>query len=111
MIDRARRELADLLPWLDFGTTEWATVQLDRAEPRQTAGLRPDKAFVGKLEGIDNARVAWPTKLTLTPDLADEVERQLAAENILPRHPQNLAPLAKLSRPPIATPYWDTLLP
>lgn len=111
LIDRARRELADLLPWLDFGTTEWATVQLDRAEPRQTAGLRPDKAFVGKLEGIDNARVAWPTKLTLTPDLADEVERQLAAENILPRHPQNLVPLAKLSRPPIATPYWDTLLP
>ena len=109
LIDRARRELEALLPWLDLGATEWATLRLDRAEPRQSALLRPDRAFVGKLDGVDNARAAWPTKLTLSPDLGDEIERQLAADNILPRHAQDLAPLANRAHPPVATPYWDTL--
>ena len=110
LVDRARRELAQLLPWLDLGATEWATVQLDRAEPRQTARLKPDSAFVGKLDGVDNARAAWPTKLTLCPDLAGELERQLAAEHILPRHRPDLSALAYLGQPPRATPYWDSLL-
>jgi glycerol-3-phosphate dehydrogenase len=111
LVDLARRELAQLLPWLDLGSTEWATLQLDRAEPRQPSLLRPDSAFVGKLDGVDNARAAWPTKLTLCPDLADEFERQLAAEQILPRHRPDLAALATLGQPPVATPYWDTLFP
>ena len=109
LVDLARRELAQLLPWLDLGDTEWATLRLDRAEPRQGAMQRPDSAFVGKLDGVDNARAAWPTKLTLCPDLADEFERQLGAEHILPRHPQDLSALAGLARPGIARPYWDTL--
>tara|TARA_R110001599_G_scaffold353459_1_gene592517 strand:+ start:223030 stop:224226 length:1197 start_codon:yes stop_codon:yes gene_type:complete len=111
LIDRARSELSDLLPWIDFGNTQWATVQLDRAEPNQSSTLRPDRAFVGKVAGITNALVAWPTKLTLSPDLAREVERQLEEQNISPRHPQQLAPLANLSQPPVATAYWDSLLP
>jgi glycerol-3-phosphate dehydrogenase len=111
LIDRARQELAQLLPWLNLGATEWATLRLDRAEPRQPALLRPDSAFVGKLDGVDNARAAWPTKLTLCPDLADEFERQLAAEQILPRHRPDLATLAALGQPPVAAPYWDTLFP
>jgi hypothetical protein len=109
LIERARNELAELLPWLDLGDTEWATLRLDRAEPRQVASQRPDSAFVGKLDGVDNARAAWPTKLTLCPDLADEFERQLAVEHILPRYPQDLSALASLARPAIARPYWDTL--
>jgi len=111
LIARARRELAAMLPWLELGATDWATLRLDRAEPRQSSLLRPDRAFVGKLDGVDNARAAWPTKLSLCPDLGDEIERQLAAENILPRHRPDLAPLAGLARPPVATPYWDTLFP
>ena len=72
--------------------------------------LKPDSAFVGTLDGVDNARAAWPTKLTLCPDLAGELERQLAAEHILPRHRPDLSALAYLGRPPRATPYWDSLL-
>ena len=109
LVDRARRELAELLPWLDLGSTEWATLELDRAEPRQSAQRKPDGAFVGKLEGVGNARAAWPAKLTLCPDLADELERQLLAEHILPRHRPDLSALAALGHPPVATPYWDTL--
>lgn len=111
LIERARLELADLLPWVDLGEAQWTTVRLDRAEPRQAALLRPDSAYVGKLDGVDNARAAWPTKLTLSPNLADEIERQLLAERILPRYQPDLAPLAALGRPPVATPYWDTLFP
>jgi glycine/D-amino acid oxidase-like deaminating enzyme len=111
LINRARSELTGLLPWIDFGTTEWATVQLERAEPLQSTTLRPDQAFVGRVEGIENALVAWPTKLTLTPDLANAVERELRQENVSPRHPQQLSVLENLARPPVATAYWDSLLP
>jgi hypothetical protein len=109
LIDRARQELARLLPWLNLGATQWTTLSLDRAEPVQAGLLRPDNAFVGKLESVDNARAAWPTKLTLCPDLADELERQLTDEKILPRHRQDLTPLAGRARPGFARPYWDTL--
>ena len=111
LILRAQEELAGLMPWLDLGASEWATLKLDRAEPRQSALLRPERAYVGKLDGVDNARAAWPTKLTLCPDLGDEILQQLAAEQILPRHPQELAVLDHLGRPGVATPYWDTLFP
>ena len=111
LIERARRELVELLPWIDFGETQWTTVRLDRAEPRQATLLRPDSAFVGQLDAVDNALVAWPTKLTLSPELADEVERQLATKRILPRHQPDLAALAALARPPLAAPLWDTLFP
>jgi glycerol-3-phosphate dehydrogenase len=111
LIDQARSELKELLPWIDFGKTEWATLRLDRAEPRQSALLRPDSAFVGRLDSVDNALAAWPTKLTLGPDLADEIERQLVAAGVLPRHQPDLAPLAGLGRPAVASAYWDTLFP
>ena len=109
LIDRARQELARLMPWLNLGATQWTTLSLDRAEPAQAGLLRPDTAFVGKLDSVDNARAAWPTKLTLCPDLADELERQLTDEKILPRHRQDLTPLAGQDRPGFARPYWDTL--
>ena len=31
----ARSELASLFPWLDFSTVQWASLLIDRAEPRQ----------------------------------------------------------------------------
>ena len=108
LIERARGELKELLPWVDFGQTEWRTIRLDRAEPLR-AGQRPDSAFVGKVGDMDNTLAAWPTKLTLCPDLADAIERQLVADGISPRHQPDLSALAPLGTPPVATPYWDTL--
>lgn len=109
LIAMARRELAGLLPWVDLGPSEWRTLRLDRAEPRQSTLLRPDRAFVGAVDGVDNALVAWPTKLSLAPDLGDEVERRLVAAAVLPRHTPALSPLAGLGRPPVAEPCWETL--
>jgi glycerol-3-phosphate dehydrogenase len=127
LIGKARRELAHLLPWLDLGHTEWRTVRLDRAEPllsgprqagpRQAgprqAGppRRPESAFVAPVAGVDNALVTWPTKLSLCPDLGNELLRQLAAAGIRPRHRTDLVPLAGLGRPAVASPYWETLFP
>jgi glycerol-3-phosphate dehydrogenase len=109
LIDRARGELAALLPWVDLGQTRWRTLRVDRAEPRQSNLLRPDRAFVGAVDGVDNALVAWPTKLSLAPDLGDEIARRLAAAAILPRHQPDLSPLAGLGRPSVAENCWEAL--
>ena len=68
------RELGDLLPWIDFGESEWRTLQAWTGPSRSNPSLlRPDRAFVGAGELDRNVLAAWPTKLTLSPDLADEV--------------------------------------
>jgi hypothetical protein len=109
LIDKARRELGELLPWIDFGKTEWCTIKLDRAEPKQATLLRPDQAFVGTSETLDNVLTAWPTKLTLSPHLANEIEDKLVADGVLPQHNPDLSPLAFLGRPEVAPTCWDTL--
>lgn len=109
LISKARRELNELLPWIDFGETQWGTIKLDRAEPMQAGLLRPDQSFVGKSESLENVLTAWPTKLTLSPHLADEIELSLTRDNILPSHRPDLTALATLGKPGIAPTCWDTL--
>jgi glycerol-3-phosphate dehydrogenase len=111
LIGKAQRELGELLPWLDFGETSWCSLRLDRGEPRQSALLRPDSAFVGKVDSVDNALAAWPTKLSLSPHLADEIERELNEAGIRPRFNEDFSPLVDLGTPPVAETYWDSLFP
>lgn len=66
----ARRELTTCVPWLDWSTAKFSSLHIDRAEPKQQSGLRPDEAFV---ERHDRLLVAWPTKLSLVPDLGQQV--------------------------------------
>jgi hypothetical protein len=106
LIDKAKRELNDLFPWVNFGHTEWATLRIDRAEPKQKGLLKPDQAFAAKAAGYTNVIVAWPTKLTLAPNMADAVEQ------LLDMQPQdsNLPPVCKqLQAPPLAKPCWELL--
>ena len=109
MITKAKSEIAALLPWIDFGQCQWRTLRLDRGEPRQSALLRPDSAFVGAVDSVDNALVAWPTKLSLSPNLADEIDDALARRGITAGPATDLSPLQTLDRPGIAPAYWDTL--
>jgi hypothetical protein len=82
-------------------------LRLDRGEPRQSALLRPDSAFVGAVNSVDNALVAWPTKLSLAPNLADEIELALARQGIEPEPGADLSALQALGRPGVAGTCWD----
>lgn len=107
LIDRARRELKALLGWIDLGRCDWATIRLDRAEPRQRQLVKPDKAFAELAQGSGNVIAAWPTKLTLAPNLADEVVALLQRDGIAPRAPA--ADPLPLPAPAVARPPWHTL--
>lgn len=69
-IDVTRRELAATLPWIDWSHADITTLRIDRAEPRQHLGTKPDEACVVR---CGNALLCWPTKLSLVPDLGDQV--------------------------------------
>lgn len=102
-IRAAQKELADLIPWLDQSQLSWRTLRVDRAEPAQSGLVRPDNAFLAQQGKL---LVTWPTKLALSPDLADRVINTLNADKITPQ-----APALQMVLPPpeIAQPAWETL--
>ncbi|MCP9337206.1 NAD(P)/FAD-dependent oxidoreductase [Stutzerimonas xanthomarina] len=102
-IAAAKKELAELVPWIDLSAAKWATLRIDRAEPAQSALARPDNAFLAEQGRL---LVGWPTKLALSPDFADRVEGALVRDGI---QPQPLAPLPELPRPAITGPFWEGL--
>jgi len=69
-IEVTRRELTSTLPWIDWSSAKISTVRIDRAEPRQHLGTKPDEACTVR---CSNAMLCWPTKLSLVPDLGDQV--------------------------------------
>ncbi len=106
LIARAQRELAELLPWVALGEdARWATWKVDRAEPRQRGLARPDQAFAEWADCPGNALIAWPTKLTLCPNLARQVAERLAARGIAPGGAA--PPALPLDRPPCALTPWQ----
>ena len=103
-IAAAKKELAELVPWIDLSAAKWATLRIDRAEPAQSALARPDNAFLAEQGRL---LVGWPTKLALSPDFANRVEGALVRDGI---QPQPLAPLPELPRPAITRPFWEGLV-
>lgn len=107
VISNAKNELTELMPWVDLSGARWATLPVDRAEPKQRNFARPDKAFASCAEGCPNVITAWPTKLTLSPNLADEVIQLLQQQSVRPS--KGPAPeLPFLDRPPLAPTPWQT---
>lgn len=104
-IAAAKKELAELVPWIDLSAAQWATLRIDRAEPAQSALARPDNAFLAEQGRL---LVGWPTKLALSPDFSDRVEAALARDGI---RPANHPALPQLPRPPLTGPFWEGLLP
>lgn len=103
-IAAAKKELAELVPWIDLSAAQWATLRIDRAEPAQSAQARPDNAFLAEQGRL---LVGWPTKLALSPDFADRVQAALARDGISPQqHPV----LPELPTPGITGPFWEGLL-
>jgi hypothetical protein len=107
-IKTAQEEVQGLFPWIDWSTAQWATLRVNRAEPKQSAALRPDMAFC---HPVDRTMVCWPTKLALSPNLAQTVIEWLQDQPTDPltgKSEITLAPLpAQLPRPEICRPFWE----
>ena len=101
------------MPWLDFSEAEWATLPVERAEPLQRHFARPDNAFATQVVGVNNLILGWPTKLTLAPNLANEILALLNKDAITPGSATNeAAELGRhLMRAPIAKTPWDIAFP
>jgi glycerol-3-phosphate dehydrogenase len=97
----AKETVARLLPWVDLGKASWDTLRIDRAEPATQMKARPDTGYA---EAVGLLIVAWPTKLTLAPDLAETVLGMLP-----PPRPDSsgLELAASLPRPDVARPVWE----
>lgn len=109
LIEKAKQELDQFFPWLDFSDAEFATLSIDRAEPKQKALAKPDKAFAAWADHSNNVMVAWPTKLTLVPNMANEVNRLLQQKSSVPTTDGDISGLRTLAKPQVGTPCWETL--
>jgi glycerol-3-phosphate dehydrogenase len=78
-IQQARKELLELMPWLDLSAAQWATLPIERAEPAMPGGKRPDDVFV---ESEGAVSVCWPTKLAFAPRLAAKIIEQLEQQGV-----------------------------
>jgi glycerol-3-phosphate dehydrogenase len=80
-LSAARKELSELLPWLDINGCDFAVLDIDRAEPQMSGGRRPDDVYVEQHDGVITA---WPTKLAFAPRLAMRVLELLQQAQINP---------------------------
>lgn len=107
LIERAKRLIAELFPWVDLSGAQWGCFAIDRAEAKMVDGSRPDGAlFIAE----DGYIAAWPTKLTLTPALADSVLAELAGSvtKKLGDRAHTLDALAQiLPKATLAKAHWD----
>ena len=100
-IEQAKSELADLIPWLDQSKCQWSTLDIDRAEVKKPGTKRPDTFFV---EQQDKVMTAWPTKMALSPLMAERVLEIISNEKF-PR--VNDAELPSWLAPSYASLPWN----
>ena len=88
-IEHARQEMEVCLPWLDWKGAEYEVLYVNRAEPKQESGLKPDEAYVARRGAFIQC---FPTKLTLAPDMGDRLlalmDPPQHAEPLRTQHPQ-----------------------
>lgn len=102
-INVAKKELQSLFPWFDFSTAEWGSFMVDRAEPKEKSGEKPNSYFYHVEK---NFFVAWPTKLVLAPALAAEIVAKIQHAALTPRFFDAQA-LRAFPLPPVAVTPWD----
>ena len=87
-------------PCLRWREREWAIHDVDRADPENGSKL-PDAP---RIEAIDGGILAWPTKLALTPILADIIIGALFNPH---RHPVPLiGPVPEVAMLPWESARW-----
>lgn len=108
----AKQELNVLFPWLDLNNAIFESFFINRAEPKQADGKRPESIFMNTLGNIS---VAWPTKLAFAPLLADHFIDSLSEAGIEPEQ-QVAAKMSEVQafceswpKARVAAPVWDQL--
>lgn len=105
-ITAAKQYVAELLPWVNTSDTRWSCLRVDRAEGREAGLHRPDSVF---LRAERRFLVAWPTKFTLSPVLADTVQVELAGQGVRPGPGFDHRIVAQHLEPAVvAQPPWET---
>lgn len=103
----ARRELEAVFPHIDWSNKQWATWAGDRAEPYDETGQLPPGPFVQQRGRV---MVAWPTKLTFAPALADRLFDKLQERKIEPVYktepPSDVFAEAEIGRYPWEAASW-----
>lgn len=103
-IDVTRSELSATLPWINWNDAQISTLRIDRAEPRQHLGAKPDEACVVR---CGNAMLCWPTKLSLVPDLGDQVVNAIDPPQPSAAHTNTTQRSLSPDAPPaVASPPW-----
>ncbi len=106
----ARKELQAVFPHIDWTDKQWATWAGDRAEPYDDSGHLPPGPFVQQRGRV---MVAWPTKLTFAPALADRMMDKLRERKIMPEYktepPADTFAAADVGRYPWETALWRKL--
>ncbi|MFL2840706.1 MAG: FAD-dependent oxidoreductase [Pseudohongiellaceae bacterium] len=104
-IQVAQKKIYELFPWCDLSGAAWHSFFINRAEARTKNGKRPETASIHQYKNI---MLCWPSKLTLAPNLGQQVINLFQEKNIKPATYNN-PDLSQLNFPGIATPPWDTL--
>ncbi len=110
LIELAKCELTELIPWINFEKASWATLNINRAEPKQPGLIRPDNAFAEALPNT-NICIGWPTKLTLAPNMANQIWSLLEARRLSPLFKNRRADLQSLTPATIAKTPWEIAFP
>jgi len=79
LIQSAKDELSDLIPWLELKDAQWGVLEVNRAEIKEPGVKRPDSFSIEKNK---NLITTWPTKMALSPALADALLEIIAEEEI-----------------------------
>ena len=104
-IHTARALLLSVFPWMNFEELEFHCFDIDRAEANVNNSYRPEDAYFIE---ESNVLVAWPTKLTLTPNLADSIIEHFAASGVVPSAAASTQVLScVLEAAEVAVSRWD----
>lgn len=103
-IKYTQKEMATLFSCIDWSGKKWATWHGTRAEAYSPSGRLPHGPV---MQEYDNVLVVWPTKLTLTPLLGDQVLTRLAERGVRPKCCETDLHTSKLPFPPLATLPWE----
>ena len=102
----AKKKIGELFPWCDLSNAQWHSFFINRAEAQTKNGKRPETASIHQYKNIS---LCWPSKLTLAPNLGQQIVNLFQEMEIKPGTYNN-PDLNKINFPGIAAAPWDTLL-